>query len=289
MYDIAIVGGGPAGATLARLVGRRYRVLLLERRPADDGASRAGRQKCCGGLLAPDAQQMLSRFGLGLPKGVLVEPQLFVVRAIDIPRRAGKVLPALLHQHGPGGLRPLAALAAAPRGRAALRLPAARLSAPGEDSVELQLSAGGKTVNERARLLVGADGAASLVRKAMPARSAELACLPGHPGMDGLRREPAVFLRPVRSRDQRLLLLDDPQGELLAGGGRAAAGMLRGRAVRAVEDEAGGAGLPAWPDGAAGRRPLAVHEAWASSARPTAAWPCWARRAAGSVPAPRKG
>jgi len=32
MYDIVIVGGGPAGSTLARLVGDRYRVLLLEKR-----------------------------------------------------------------------------------------------------------------------------------------------------------------------------------------------------------------------------------------------------------------
>ena len=30
---------------------------------------------------------MLSRLGLGLPMSVLEEPQLFVVRAIDIPHR----------------------------------------------------------------------------------------------------------------------------------------------------------------------------------------------------------
>jgi len=81
MYDIAIIGAGPAGATLARLVGPRYRVLLLEKNPGD------GPGKCCGGLLAPDAQRMLSTLGLGLPKSVLQDPQLFVVRAIDIPHR----------------------------------------------------------------------------------------------------------------------------------------------------------------------------------------------------------
>jgi len=32
MYDIAIVGGGPAGATLARFIGRKYKVLLIEKR-----------------------------------------------------------------------------------------------------------------------------------------------------------------------------------------------------------------------------------------------------------------
>ena len=30
MYDVAIIGAGPAGATLARLIGRQYRVLLGE-------------------------------------------------------------------------------------------------------------------------------------------------------------------------------------------------------------------------------------------------------------------
>ena len=35
-------------------------------------------------LLAPDAQQILGRFGLGLPQNILVGPQLFTVRTIDI-------------------------------------------------------------------------------------------------------------------------------------------------------------------------------------------------------------
>ncbi|MFQ9799503.1 MAG: NAD(P)-binding protein [Clostridia bacterium] len=32
MYDMIIVGAGPAGATLARGLGRRYRVLLVDKR-----------------------------------------------------------------------------------------------------------------------------------------------------------------------------------------------------------------------------------------------------------------
>ncbi len=31
MYDIAIVGAGLAGATLARRIGKRYKVLLVDR------------------------------------------------------------------------------------------------------------------------------------------------------------------------------------------------------------------------------------------------------------------
>jgi flavin-dependent dehydrogenase len=84
MYDVAIIGAGPAGATLARLIGDRYRVLLVDRRRSVNAADKAIANKCCGGLLAPDAQKMLSKMGLGLPRSVLVDPQLFVVRAIDI-------------------------------------------------------------------------------------------------------------------------------------------------------------------------------------------------------------
>ena len=86
MYDIVIVGGGPAGSTLARLVGDRYRVLLLEKRSFTENMGFVS-QKCCGGLLDPDAQRMLARFGLGIPKDVLMSPQLFAVRTIDIKNR----------------------------------------------------------------------------------------------------------------------------------------------------------------------------------------------------------
>lgn len=87
MYDITIVGGGPAGATLARLLGQEYKVLLLDRRRLDmsqDILSKTGIEKCCGGLIAPDAQKVLARMGLGIPKEVLVGPQLFTVRTIDV-------------------------------------------------------------------------------------------------------------------------------------------------------------------------------------------------------------
>ena len=82
MYDIAVIGAGPAGATLARIIGGSYRVLLIDKRQFGDSPEGASSRKCCGGLLAPDAQRMLSKLGLGLPKSVMEEPQLFVV--IDI-------------------------------------------------------------------------------------------------------------------------------------------------------------------------------------------------------------
>lgn len=80
-YDIAIVGAGPAGSTLGRLLGDGgLKVLLL------DGQTRE-RSKPCGGLLAPDAQKSLAGFDLTLPKSVLVDPQIFSVRTIDLEQQ----------------------------------------------------------------------------------------------------------------------------------------------------------------------------------------------------------
>ena len=73
MYDIGIIGSGPAGATLARLLTNRYRVLLLD----------SGRRKCCGGLLAVRAQNVLSKFNLLLPEQVRVAPQPSAVTVMD--------------------------------------------------------------------------------------------------------------------------------------------------------------------------------------------------------------
>lgn len=85
MYDIAIIGAGPAGATFARLVARDYRVLLIDRRPfAGEYENSPAKTKCCGGLLAPDAQHLLGELGLGVPKEIMVGPQLFTVRTIDL-------------------------------------------------------------------------------------------------------------------------------------------------------------------------------------------------------------
>lgn len=75
-YDAIIVGAGPAGSTLARLLPKDWKILLI------DGRVPGG--KPCGGLLAPDAQKALARFDLTLPKAVLVDPQIFSVKTIDV-------------------------------------------------------------------------------------------------------------------------------------------------------------------------------------------------------------
>jgi flavin-dependent dehydrogenase len=81
-YDIALVGLGPAGATVARLLGPNLSVIALDRKTAREDA---GFQKPCGGLLAPDAQKALARFDLSLPLRVMADPQIFAVRTIDVP------------------------------------------------------------------------------------------------------------------------------------------------------------------------------------------------------------
>ena len=80
-YDITIIGAGPAGATLARILQGRYKVLLVDKRPLDKASSKLA--KNCGGLIAPDAQKALAGFGLSIPKDVLVSPQMFSVHTID--------------------------------------------------------------------------------------------------------------------------------------------------------------------------------------------------------------
>lgn len=84
MYDIVIVGSGPAGSNLARLIGDKYKVLLIDKRDMENENPNNLVNKCCGGLLAPDAQKMIVKLGLGIPKDILVDPQLFAVRTIDL-------------------------------------------------------------------------------------------------------------------------------------------------------------------------------------------------------------
>ena len=163
MFDAAIIGAGPAGATLARLIGTRYKVLLIDRRPFGDAPRHLSARKCCGGLLAPDAQRMLSELGLGLPKSVLEGPQLFVVKAIDIQRGLERhyqrhyinmdrrAFDSWLLSMVPSGVDT----------RTGCRL---KSYSPEDGSFRLTLRQGDRTCVEKARILIGADGASSAIR-----------------------------------------------------------------------------------------------------------------------------
>ena len=79
MYDVIICGLGPAGSILAAALDNSLSVLAIDKK-SDTGRFK----KPCGGLLAPDAQKALAQLGLNLPKEVLVDPQIFSVRTIDM-------------------------------------------------------------------------------------------------------------------------------------------------------------------------------------------------------------
>lgn len=82
-FDIAIVGAGPAGSIFAREIVSRcpaMSVLLIDAQSEEN-------KKCCGGLLAPDAQKVLAQFDLTLPKSILSDPQIFAVETIDLDSR----------------------------------------------------------------------------------------------------------------------------------------------------------------------------------------------------------
>lgn len=164
MYDIAIIGAGPAGTTLARLLAENYNVLLVDKRPLDRKPDEFSTAKCCGGLLAPDAQAMLSRMGLGLPKSVLVGPQLFVVRVIDIQRHLERYYQRYYINMDRGKFdRWLLSMVAE---NVELRLGWRFKSyQQNKNHFVIKLVKNGKSCEKHAGILVGADGASSRIRK----------------------------------------------------------------------------------------------------------------------------
>ena len=80
-YDIIVVGMGPASSIfLKELTEGNYKTICLDKKNIDG----EGFNKPCGGLLAPDAQKKLAELNLSLPLSVLVDPQIFSVKARDL-------------------------------------------------------------------------------------------------------------------------------------------------------------------------------------------------------------
>ena len=83
VYDIAVVGAGPAGAVFVKEIAQArpdLKIVLIDGQSPDSA-------KPCGGLLAPDAQKLLAKFDLVLPKSILEDPQIFAVETIDIDQK----------------------------------------------------------------------------------------------------------------------------------------------------------------------------------------------------------
>jgi flavin-dependent dehydrogenase len=164
VFDVAIIGAGPAGSTLARLIGKDYKVLLVDRRQLLSPSGDSTFEKCCGGLLAPDAQNMIAKLSLGVPKGVLVGPQLFTVRVIDIENSIERYY----QRHYINIDREefdrwhVSLISGSVEIRCGCLFKTLEIN---KDGIEFRLLEKGKEYSEQTRILVAADGASSRIRR----------------------------------------------------------------------------------------------------------------------------
>lgn len=164
MYDVAIVGAGPAGATLARLVAKKYKVLLIDKRDLDNEKNNNSIVKCCGGLIAPDAQNMIARLGLGLPKEILVDPQLFTVRTMDLTNDIERYYQRFYFNIDREKFdRWLVSLI--PDNVDKRFNSIYKCFKKTDDGFQIEYTKDGKKYTEKAKILIGADGGFSKIRK----------------------------------------------------------------------------------------------------------------------------
>jgi len=166
MYDIVIVGAGPAGANLARLIGGKYKVLLIDKRDLENENPQNRGNKCCGGLLAPDAQKIIAKLGLGMPKDILVNPQLFAVRTIDLTNNLERLYQRFYYNMDREKFdRWLVSILPAGIEKKFNCFFKSFAEIPG--GYEIRYTNNGQEISAKTRVIVGADGASSKLRKSI--------------------------------------------------------------------------------------------------------------------------
>lgn len=164
VYDLAIIGGGPAGATLCRILGNTFKILLIERRSLKEEYDGVSKSKPCGGLVSNNAQVELKKMNLELPSDTLVNPQLSHIKAIDLKTEDYAIIKEnLFNVNREKFDRWLFGLI--PNSVNVCTNSVYVTSTKQDDFFDITFKTKGQEYKEKVRCIVGADGAASRVRK----------------------------------------------------------------------------------------------------------------------------
>lgn len=159
LYDIAIIGLGPAGSTLARLLPDNLKIIAFDKK--NDGEDSF--KKPCAGMLSHHGQECFAKYGLTLPDDVLVT-QLFSAKVIDLKHDSVRnyrrlyinmdrhrfdlwlksMIPEYVDIHDSVLCRSLVKT---------------------DDCYEITVLENHQEIKYRAKYVIGADGAGSMVRK----------------------------------------------------------------------------------------------------------------------------